>query len=209
MNLTSAATLALLFALIGTPSYGQGAFGVTGGLNTSKIVASDCRADQEPCSLDSQAGFTGGVFVTIAPASPMYAIEPELLFATKGGKDTEGGKGRNNINYLEVPVLARVNVSVGNAKPFVVVGPSFGFRLSAKDSDGNDIKDDLKALDLEIVFGGGLEITNMIGVEARFQQSLADQLTDTGRRNFGVSNQPYNKFYNRAISILVDISLSK
>jgi hypothetical protein len=34
-----------------------------------------------------------------------------------------------------------------------------------------------------------------------------DILTDTGRRDLGVLNQPYNKFVNRAISFLVEVDL--
>jgi hypothetical protein len=203
------AALGIVFVAIAIPGYAQATWGagVTGGVNISKVHATNCRVDQEPCDLENQAGFTGGGFLTIAPASPTYQIEAEVLFAMKGGKDPGGSKDRNKLNYLEIPVLARLNLTVGSIKPFVVVGPSFGLRLSAKDSSGDDIKDDIKVFDPGIVFGGGAALTSTIAVGVRFQQSLVDILTDTGRKDLGVANQPNNKFNNRSISFLVEVDL--
>lgn len=210
MKPTSVAILVVVCGLIGTPSYAQGVVGVTGGIDVARFHASNCRADQEPCDLGNQAGFTGGVFVNFFPAgNSMYAIESAVQFAMKGGRSRVGNKGRNNFNYLEIPVLARVSASVGNVKPFLVLGPSFGLRLSAKDSAGSDLKDDLKAFDLGIAFGGGIELTPMIGVRAVFQQSLLDQFTSTGRENRGLSNQLFNRYHNRTFSMLMDITLKR
>jgi hypothetical protein len=127
----------------------------------------------------------------------------------KGGKDPEGSNGRNKLNYLDVPLLARVTAKVANINPFVIVGPSINFRLSAKDSDGNDLKDDFKAVDFGIVFGGGVQLTQMIAVEARFEQSVFDAVTDTGRKNFGIANEVDKKVNLRSIAFLVDVSLGK
>ena len=92
-------------------------------------------------------------------------------------------------------------------RPFIVVGPTFGLILSAKDSSGADLKSDLKSLDLGFAVGGGVDFTNMIGVEVRFGQSLSDILSDAGRTNFGLASDSSIKVKNRAITILVDVKL--
>jgi len=200
---------AVLFALGASTSDAQTVWGLKAGLNFSRVIASNCRVDQEPCNLDYQTGFTGGLFTRIASGGGVYAFQPEALVAFKGGEDTGSAGGRNKINYFEVPMLGRVDVTVGRARPFIVVGPSLGFRLSAEDSAGNDVKDRFKSVDFGVVIGGGAAINKMIGVEARFEQSLADQLTDTGREELGLTNQPDKKINNRAITLLVDVALGK
>lgn len=211
MKLHVPATLALAFVLIGATAYAQGSTEAGGmvGANISKVTFSNCRADQEPCNLDFKTGFTGGAYFAIAPASPTYKIEVEGLYTMKGGKELDSGDSVK-INYFDVPVIVRVTFPVGKTRGFVTLGPSFSFRMSAEDSTGEDISDDIKSFDLGVVFGGGIMFSKMLGFETRYQQSMQDILTDTGRQNVDVVlNNPYNKVNNRTISFLLTVRLTK
>src|SRR5205085_855286 len=101
----------------------------------------------------------------------------------KGGKTSAGGRGRINqgrkINALEVVALGRVNVETHHIKPFAVLGPSLGITMTAKDDAGKDLKDAFKTADLQIVFGGSVQVANMVAVEARFQHSVYEIYTDS------------------------------
>jgi len=211
-----AAILAVLLTFLGAPSYGQ-TVGISAGVNWAKITESACQTFDEPCDLDFKTGFTIGVFApfgwgngkAFGPGNGKYAIQPEVRFTRKGGKTSPGGEGQINegreINALEIAGLGRVNVSIHNIRPFVVVGPSMGFTVSAEDDSGSDLKDAFKTVDLQIVFGGGVRITDMLAVETRFQQSIYEIYTDSFRDESGLSDQPFNRHTNRAITFLVDV----
>src|SRR5205085_9368532 len=124
VRLTVAAALVTLFALVGTPTYGQ-TVGLSAGGNIAKITESACQVTNEPCDLDYKPGFTVGVFVPLGwgDSKPFglgngkYAIQPELRFARKGGKTSQGGLAVNHgqkVNTIEFAALGRVNVEVGN-----------------------------------------------------------------------------------------------
>jgi hypothetical protein len=85
-------------------------FGIKGGLNLTNLYVSDVSNEH------MKAGFNAGVFVKI-PVTRGFSIQPELLYSVKGARDTYdnfaqgSGEYRFNLNYIEMPLVAVVNLA--------------------------------------------------------------------------------------------------
>ena len=109
-------------------------------------------------SLDSNQGFLAGIFFG-GNRPGVVGVMGKLLYVKRGSKDSTG-KLKVDTKYLEIPVLARINVgssSLNGVLGYVIVGPSFDILLKA-DSQGLDVKKNYQSLDLGLQFGGGIEI---------------------------------------------------
>ncbi|WP_162055987.1 porin family protein [Pontibacter pamirensis] len=76
----------------------------------------------------------------------LFSIQPELLYVQKGLKmEEDGATYKQKLNYLEVPVLAKVSFGAEQLQGFVTAGPSVGYWLSGKERmeyDGEKESDD-------------------------------------------------------------------
>ena len=85
-------------------------FGIKGGLNLTNLYSSEANTDH------LKAGFNAGVFAKL-PVTKGFSIQPEILYSLKGNKSTYdnvlqgSGEYRFNLGYVEVPVLAVVNLA--------------------------------------------------------------------------------------------------
>ncbi len=109
-------------------------FGIKGGLNLTNL-SSDNFSDNH-----LKAGFNVGIFSKI-PVTPGFSIQPELLYSVKGSKTDynnffEGsGEYRFNLGYVELPLLAVVNLT----KNFSIHAGGYGAYLTnATIKDVND-----------------------------------------------------------------------
>lgn len=159
-------------ALFAVSSFSQIRFGVKAGLNLPNMTLKGGGV-----SLDTKIGlgFHVGGIVDI-PISNQLALQPGILFSTKGYKYDNDlmGKGKCNLNYIEVPVNVQYKIAVGGMKIFPFAGPYIGYGLSGKDKpdegESYDVNfgsadEDLKALDFGLNFGAGIEFSS-------FQASL-------------------------------------
>src|SRR4030095_4562128 len=83
--------------------------GVKGGVNFSNLYVDD--VDDE----NMKAGLNLGLFAKI-PITKRLSFQPEILYSSKGSKITYNnilgsGTYRFNLNYVEVPLLAVVNIA--------------------------------------------------------------------------------------------------
>ncbi|MEO8236606.1 MAG: porin family protein [Flavobacterium sp.] len=112
-------------------------FGVKGGLNMSNLYTDD--ADDENVLF----GFNAGVYATL-PVSDFVAIQPELLFTTRGSKleynnAIAQGNVKLKLNYIELPLLVRVNIT----KNFNIhAGGYASYLVSAKSTGDGDFEFD-------------------------------------------------------------------
>lgn len=148
-------------------------------------------------------GFFGGGFVSI-PVSETFSIEPGITYAQKGyelrgklgikGTDIIGGRSRLNLGYVELPVLAKVNVSglqlfagpqvayLANANLHTTAG-ALGFNFI---NDRRDVKDQFNELDVSLTGGIGYQFGNGFRVQASYDHGLS-------RVNSGQSVEAYNR----------------
>lgn len=151
-------------------------FGVKGGFNMSNLISD---GDNEPNDENILYGFNAGVYATL-PISDFVAIQPEILFTTKGSEleydnAFASGNAKFRLNYIEVPLLVRVNIT----KNFNVhAGGYASYLVSSKvTGDGTfdfneDIDtDDLNKFDAGVSAGLGVDF-NPISIGLRYNYGL-------------------------------------
>ncbi|WP_276372560.1 porin family protein [Chryseolinea sp. H1M3-3] len=170
-----------VFCLLGSASllssdvYAQIKGGIKGGLNVSNLYVDE--VDDENARFGFNIGFYGQVL-----SSDAFAIQPELLFSTKGSKVEYGGNFfdqtiKYNLSYLDLPVLAVFKLGESAE---IHIGPYASYLLGASISHegnlGNDVdeidKDHLKSFDYGLAGGFGLNFGNF-QVGARYNYGLA------------------------------------
>ncbi|MCH7819320.1 MAG: PorT family protein, partial [Candidatus Marinimicrobia bacterium] len=126
----------------------------------------------------------GGIM--LYPLSEVLGLQVEAMYLLKGSKaefDFLGTVFETELNlaYLSVPVMVRYNLGSEDTSPYIVVGPEFGFLLSAKSKfDGEpeeDVKDDFKSLDLGLNIGAGVSMnmgTMPVFAEVRYSLGLSN-----------------------------------
>src|SRR5690349_10362918 len=106
-------TLVLGLALLaaGQASAQNFHLGVEGGANFNNFIGSDVSANS---LTDSRLGFVGGAYLTLQFGNS-FAIQPEILYAQKGGKNTSNDTYQ--LDYLEVPVLLKLSLGTPLINP--------------------------------------------------------------------------------------------
>ncbi len=148
-------------------------FGVKGGFNMSNLYTDD--ADDE----NILYGFNAGVYATL-PVSDFVAIQPELLFTTRGSKleynnALAQGNVKLKLNYIELPLLVRVNIT----KNFNIhAGGYASYMVSAKSTGDGDFEfedqyntDDFNKFDAGLAGGIGVDF-NPLSVGLRYNYGL-------------------------------------
>jgi hypothetical protein len=171
--LTIVVLATLLATSLDNSVFAQARAGIKGGLNVSNLYIDDL--DDE----DARYGFNIGFFGQVL-ASETFALQPELLFSTKGSKAVYDGiveqTVKYNLNYLDLPVLAVFKLGESAE---IHVGPYASYLLNANISYSGDIvngddeidKDHLNSFDYGLVGGFGLNF-GAIQVGARYNYGL-------------------------------------
>lgn len=151
----------------------------------------------------NKTGVYGGGFVNI-PLSETFSIEPGITYAQKGyelkgsigikGTDLIGGRSQLNLGYVELPVLAKVNLSGLE----VFAGPQVGYLTNATlrttagllgfnlINDRRDVKSEFNDVDVSLTGGIGYQFGNGFRVQAAYDHGLS-------RINSGQSIEAYNR----------------
>jgi opacity protein-like surface antigen len=150
-------------------------FGVKGGFNMSNFLSDNDEVSDE----NILYGFNAGVYATL-PISDFVAIQPEILFTTKGSEleynnALASGNTKFKLNYIEVPLLVRVNIT----KNFNVhAGGYASYLVSSKVTGSGDFDfeedvdtDDLNKFDAGIAAGVGVDFSP-ISVGLRYNYGL-------------------------------------
>lgn len=180
-------------------------FGIKGGLNLTNMFVDEVSDE------NMKVGFNAGFFAKL-PVTRGFSIQPELLYTSKGAKQEynniiEGeGEYRFNLNYVELPVLAVINV----AKNFNLhVGPYVSYLAAAniknlhEDGDQDEIAeldaDNFNRFDYGLVGGLGVDISNFT-IGARYSYGLRE----IGKSG-SLSGQVTKDSRNSAVSLYVGV----
>jgi len=153
--------------------------GIKAGVNLSNLYIDNVEDE------NMKVGLNAGVFAKI-PLTKGFSIQPELLDSSKGTKATYDnilvgqGEYRFNLNYVELPVLAVINLSKNIN---IHAGPYVSYLAAANikdlDSDGTehnvtDLKaDNFNRFDYGLAGGIGFDFQNFT-VGARYNYGLHD-----------------------------------
>jgi hypothetical protein len=164
-------------------------FGVHGGVSLSSMTFQyDDFGETEKETFGSRAGFLFGGFYR-HQFSSNFAIQPELNFVQRGGKEEidffgETFKTDFNLNYLEIPINFLYTTSDFGGF-YIGAGPSLNFGLSGKvkvtfdgETESEDIKfgkdEDLKGFYLGANILTGYQFENGLNLSAFFTQSFTN-----------------------------------
>ncbi|AQG78579.1 porin family protein [Spirosoma montaniterrae] len=160
--------------------------GIKGGLNASSLFYDN----QGVSNKQERIGFHAGVFAQ-APLGEFFAIQPELLYMTKGASadyNVLGINGRNTfrLNYVELPVLA--TFKLGQAVE-LQAGPYVSYLLNSNINSNGDFGSGVAAINrnnfnrVDYGVAGGLNVYfGKMFVGARYEQGLQRIANDGAAR---------------------------
>jgi len=157
-------------------------FGVKAGANFASIGGDDTD------DLSGRTSFHFGVTAGIA-VSDNFSVQPELVYSAQGASmDFDGFEADLKLDYLNLPIMAQFQVADGFS---IEVGPQFGFLMSAKieaDGEEEDIKDDVKGLDLAAGVGVNYAMASGLNFGARYNLGLSNVNDGEGSDDFKNQN---------------------
>lgn len=154
-------------------------FGIKGGFDLTSLYISDVSSEH------MKPGFDAGVFAKL-PVTRGFSIQPELIYSLKGAKDSYSnflqgsGEYRFNLGYMEVPVLAVVNIlpnfslQAGGYAAYLV-----NANVKQVDNNGNIENatqlstSDFKPWDFGLIGGAAFDIENFT-IGARYSYGLSE-----------------------------------
>ena len=93
--------------------------------------------------------------------TPMFHIQPELLYSMEGSEN--GG-----VSYMRIPIMAKIYVS----KAFTIqAGPEVAFKVAAEDDFTDEV---VKSTDFGIGIGAGYELPSGLMFDARYNLGLSN-----------------------------------
>lgn len=175
-------------------------------LQTARVITFGIQAGVSAATTNGRA-FTSGVRTGISigavvniPLPAQYQLAPNILSSIETGIIyTEKGMTDMNpdflnaetveFDYMEIPILGKFSLPVTPAfEPYIVVGPSIGFMVSAERirEDGRrlDLDERTRSADFAFVLGGGIQTrvgNAIIYGQARGSLSLTNTLKSDQR----------------------------
>lgn len=162
----------------------EGQFRFSGGYDLTTFLGSGAEGASNRSSLG-----VGGSAVLLT-AGPVILIA-EGYYRQKGARSVaefnqqvfEEGAAEIGLDYIEIPVLARVNLPTVRQRfvPYLNAGPAFGWKIdcgvrfqeatgaaeqSCDDLEGENLEETLRSYEQGLVVGGGLDIAVLGGVGA-------------------------------------------
>jgi outer membrane protein with beta-barrel domain len=156
-------------------------FGI--GAKIGPLFTSYTAASCDNC-FNTNTGWEGGIWFG-GNRGGRVGVMGEILYAKKK-QEGSGLTGSTSLQYLEIPILMRVNIgsrSRNGISVYGLVGPVFDINLKASLND-LDVKSKYESLDLGILGGVGIEITRFL-IEGRFNKGLRNVLKSSDVATFG------------------------
>jgi len=124
----------------------------------------------EVLDFDNRTGIHAGIFVG-GSRDKVVGFQTEFNWLRKNTA-TEAGQDIR-IDYLQIPLLLRVNAGSGSANGaalYGVVGPAFDFKIG-DEVEGFTLDDGFEGTDVSLAFGGGFEVAHII-IEGRYEKGF-------------------------------------
>lgn len=161
-------------------------FGIKGGVNFATVTGDDFD------SPDSRTSFHAGL-VGEFPLADIFSIQVEALYSAQGFEtDIDGGlfggdgKVEYQLDYISIPVLAKVYVVEGLS---LEVGPQFSFKVNeeidadATGDDGDWDLDEAKSFDFGVAAGLTFQTNMGLFASGRYNMGLTDIIEDVNAKN--------------------------
>lgn len=157
-------------------------FGIKGGLVRSTVSHEGLTSFDPKAENGMSAGVAGGFDL-----GHNLRFQPELLLSNRKFKSPAGSTTVHvEARTFDVPLLLAAHATTsGRVQPMIYAGPQLNFRSKVTQKVGTsttDLKDEFRALDLNLTVGGGVEIGTGRGaviLEGRANLGLRDLSVDT------------------------------
>ena len=172
-------------------------WGATLGFNLASLQTDDV-------DVSTRTAFAGGLVAQIDGPGPV-SLQPELLFAQKGGAvaTTEGdGEVRYGANYVDLPVAVRVDgPRIRMARPYLLAGGFGGVKIFERQTaGGGEIRFPIETetsffhrFNAGFLAGVGARLTlgeGHLGVEVRYARGLVDVAQNLNEQAFDLAPFP-------------------
>lgn len=193
--------VAVLWGGTPAPASAQGSSGVLLGFNSAEMDFDV--PDFGTLTFDRRTGFVGGIFLE-RTLQGLFGVEIDALFAQKGTTIDFDFAGEEpsviKVDYLDIPVLARVNLGGSDAaRVHLYAGPSFNIKLSESFEPDEDDDTEAESLEVGVVFGGGLTVRR-VRVDVRYGIGLSRVFSEETLEAEGTVK-------NQVVSVLFGIAL--
>jgi hypothetical protein len=180
--------IVLLLALIAT--IGFSAQAQTMLIPKGGAVFSNLKTNESGVS--GRTGFVGGLgFGIPVTADNFFMIQPEILYIQKGANFSTTGTttriGNTSVNYLEVPVLAKINFGGESFRAYVNGGPSIAYALFGRTNQNGAVVNVTFGDDADVTFNNRIDFGLQFGGGIGFKAGPGDILLDL-RYGMGLSN---------------------
>ncbi len=158
----------------------EGGFGIRLGGIISKQKFDEVNLAEDP---ESKFGADIAIMYSLPLGDGFLALQPELHWMQKGStySDLSGDDAVTTMNYLELPLLLRVNFG-GSLKLFAFGGPSAGYLLGVSSDDDVVKKDDFEDIEFGLHIGAGVGF-GKFEVDIRYLAGLSDVSAADGNVN--------------------------
>jgi hypothetical protein len=129
----------------------------------------------------SRTGFVGGGFLTVGFGG--FAVQPEVLYISKGGQNLNGSS-TVELDYIEVPVLAKFSLGLPEINPSILIGPYFSSYAGSQTQ--NAILTNASNSDIGAIVGLELNIASFY-LSGRYELGISHVTTDTNISNRDVT----------------------
>lgn len=171
------ACVLLLIAGAGSASAQDFRVGARAGANLATITVAP---DDGGAAFEARTGLVAGVFATWRALS-WLEVQPEVLYTSKGAAlEQEGIDSQLVLDYVEVPLLARISKRMPRVTVYAAAGPALAWRVAAKSrtvfsgtTEEIDLAEDVEPFDLGLAAGGGVE-AGMFVIDVRYTLGLRD-----------------------------------
>ena len=173
-GLILAATLAPLSA-----GYAQLTFGGFAGVNFSNLDIS--ALDPNASTSSRTGGMFGGYLGT--HLGRLFTVRLEGYWTRKGADIQESGSSVESfkIDYIEIPLILRVNLPLVVIKPAIYAGPAISFKTSCtpEDSTPPESCEDVNSTDFSGIIGAGIGF-GPITLDVQYDRSFSSILDEDG-----------------------------
>jgi hypothetical protein len=181
--------------------------GIKGGFNVTNLL--DNSAGQGNMKL----GINGGIFLRVA-MNDLISFQPEFIYTMKGGtldyNDLVTGSAKFSANYLEVPLLAVINITNNvNLQGGVYLSSLSNVRVRNKGNIGTynfeDVlnKDDFNTFDYGLACGIGVDL-DRLSAGLRYDFGLRGI---GNKKSFGGQTVRFPDARNSAFQLYVGLSI--
>jgi len=171
-------------------------FGIKGGLNFANLTGSED-------DLESRTGSHVGLVIDFSFPMIPVGIESGIYYSQKGAAvSEEGATATLKLDYIEVPVLAKIKVGPpGPFSPHFVVGPYAAYNINSEfdvSAGSASVTEDFSEFTSDIDFGGVLGVgadfsmgVTKLNIQAKYSRGLID-INDNGFEGEGEYNSVFS-----------------